>query len=318
MEKARFFNPFYSTQINFKMKKNIVFALLISLASCQTNQNTDTTVHDDTPVRGSINIAADESVKRIIDAEVQIYQMNYPATKLNVSYMPENIAIQKMMNDEARIAAVTRELNEKELAILKSKGYPTAPTIIALDGVALIVNKNAGIKSITLDDLRAIFEGKSKLQIGFDNSNSSNLNFLKKKLKITDISKAKISAAKGTSDLIDFVEKNTGTIGVIGMSWISDIDSKVGKDIERRVRILNVGNGKDKAYPPTGYWLGERKYPLERVIYLHIKESHWGLGRGFQKFACSQSGQLIIEKEGLQPYFFFDKQIILNNKAVGE
>jgi phosphate transport system substrate-binding protein len=300
------------------MKKNLIFALFIGLLSCQSNTNRDQTVHDDSPVRGSITIAADESVKRIIDAEVQIYQMNYPAAKLNVVYMPENKAIQNMMADEARIAAVTRELNEKEKAILTSKGYPTAPTIIALDGVALIINKKAGIKSVSLDDLKAIFEGKSKMQIGFDNSNSSNLNFLKKKLGISDISKAKISAAAGTEDLIKFIEKDAGTIGVIGMSWISDIDSKVGKDIERRVKILNVSNGKDKAYPPTGYWLGERKYPLERVIYLHIKESHWGLGRGFQKFACSQSGQLIIEKEGLQPYFFFDKQIILNNKPVGE
>lgn len=297
------------------MKLIPIFALALAALSCTSN--TDKKLdNEDSPVRGTIKIAADESVKRIIDAEIQMYEMSYPAAKLNVIYMPENEAIRKMLNDEVRVAAVTRALTKAEMAALEEKGYPTNPTIIAIDGVAIIANKKSGRKQISTTELKDILDGKKKTQVGFDNSNSSNLNYLIRKLNIADIKKGNVSAAESTQDLIKFIENNPNTIGVIGMSWISDADSKVAADIKSRVQLLAVSNGEGTAYDPTGYWLNQRKYPLERLVYLHIKESHWGLGRGFQKFACSQRGQLIIEKEGIQPFFLFDKEININHEKL--
>jgi phosphate transport system substrate-binding protein len=49
---------------------------------------------------------------------------------------------------------------------------------------------------------------------------------------------------------------------------------------------------------------------------MHIRESYWGLGSGFQRFACGQIGQLIVEKEGLQPYYLFDKQLNIKKESI--
>jgi phosphate transport system substrate-binding protein len=296
----------------------IVFSIFTTLLmlGCGGNKEASKFGATDTPVKGKITIAADESLKRIIDAEVDIYKMTYPNTQFNVIYTPENKAIKMMLEGDARIAAVTRELNDLEKGILQKEGYPTRNTIIAIEGIALITNKNSSFNEMSMEELGKIMNGEKKIQVGFDESNSSNLNFLINKFKVKDIKKANVSAAKSTDELIDFVSRNPNMIGVIGMSWISDKDSKKADAIKAKVKVLPVSKDGGKAYPPDNYSIDQRKYPLERLAYLHIKESHWGLGRGFQKFVCSQRGQLIIEKEGIQPFYMFDKQININTEPI--
>ena len=301
----------------------LLFAIGIFVA-CNNAQKEEKNY--DTPVEGDMILVADESLQPIVEAQVQGYEMAYPKTKIHVKFVPEQKAINLMLNDSARVAIVTRELNEKELEVFKVTEIPYTPAIMALDGVALICNKNNADTMITVKELTEMFNGnlKKDTKLVFDNSSSSNLNYMIKKLGIKDVKKANIFAAKGNKDVIEYVKNNTNAIGIIGANWISDLDDKKSKNFQNSIRVLSVADKenpkKTDFYKPNQLTLAERKYPFERRVYLHTKEARWGLGKGFIRYCCFQVGQLIVEKMGLLPYYKFprDIEIVRKPQAVVE
>ncbi|HEY1054670.1 MAG TPA: substrate-binding domain-containing protein, partial [Emticicia sp.] len=94
----------------------------------------------DLPNDGEITIAADESLKPIVEAQIMAYNAHYPKAILHVKYMPEQKAMNLLMKDSVDIAIGTREATDNEKAIYTSRKIAYLPAKMALDGVALIVN----------------------------------------------------------------------------------------------------------------------------------------------------------------------------------
>ncbi|MBA4849689.1 PstS family phosphate ABC transporter substrate-binding protein [Emticicia sp. BO119] len=275
----------------------------------------------DLPNDGEITIAADESLKPIVEAQIMAYNAHYPNAILHVKYMPEQKAMALLMQDSVDIAIGTREATENEKAIFASRKIAYLPAKMALDGVALITNHENPIEHISLKELKEIFEGKAytDYKLVFDNSNSSNLNYMIQKLNIQDIKRANIFAANGNKDVIDYIEKNPKAIGLIGGNWISDLDDKNSRTFISRIKVLGVSAfdnpGDNDYYKPTTESLRARKYPLERRVYLHTMD-HYGLTKAFIRFCCAQIGQLVVEKSGLIPYYIYPKGVIINKEQV--
>jgi phosphate transport system substrate-binding protein len=269
----------------------------------------------DTIRRGSATIAADESLKPIVEAQIQAYKAHYPETTFDVVYVPEQRAINLMLQDSVEVIVVTRELNEKEIAFFDQKKIKYEPAPMALDAVALIVNNGSDLNTITINELKNIFVNKSaRKKLVFDNSNSSNLGFIKSKLNIDNIENANIFAADGNAEVFDFIARNKNVIGVVGNNWISDKDNRRADSLRKGIRTLKVVNeAVGKAFGPSVDNLRDRNYPLERLIYLHTTQSKWGVAKGFIRFSCSQIGQLVVEKMGLIPYYIIPKVYIIDN-----
>jgi len=270
--------------------------------------------------RGNATIAADESLKPIIEAQIQAYKAHYPETTFDVIYVPEQRAINLILQDSVEVIAVTRELNEKEIAFFDQAKIKYEPAPMALDAVALIVNEGSNLNTITINELKNIFLNKSSgKKLVFDNSNSSNLGFMRRKLNIDNIDNANIFAAEGNAEVFDFIAKNKNAIGVVGNNWISDRDNKRADSLRKGIRILKVVNESvGKAFDPSVNNLRDRNYPLERLIYLHTTQSKWGVAKGFIRFSCSQIGQLVVEKMGLIPYYIIPKVYVIDNNSTSK
>lgn len=274
----------------------------------------------DLPNEGEITIAADESLQPIVDAEIMAYNAHYPKAKLNVLYMPEQRAMSLMMNDSVNIAIVTREATPGEQSVYTINNIPYLPAKMALDGVAIISNLESSIKNLSIVDLKAMFEGKKNtdIKLVFDNSSSSNLNYMMSKLGISDIKKANIFAADGNKDVIEYIKKNKNAIGVIGGNWISDIDDSKSQSFINSIHVVGISDVKtpNDYYTPTTASLKARKYPFERRIILHTKKGY-GLTSAFIRFCCAYIGQLVVEKSGLLPYYVYEREIIIEKKPIG-
>ncbi len=273
----------------------------------------------DLPNEGEITIAADESLQPIVEAEVMAYNAHYPKAKLNVVYVPEQRAMSLMMNDSVNLAIVTREATPGEKAVYTTNNIPYLPAKMALDGVAIISNTESAIKNLSITELKEMFEGQKKTEIKlvFDNSSSSNLNYMIQKLGLKDIKKANIFAADGNKDVIEYIKKNKNAIGVIGGNWISDIDDSKSQSFINSIHVVGISDTitPDKYYTPTTASLKARKYPFERRIILHTKRGY-GLTSAFIRFCCAYIGQLVVEKSGLLPYYIYEREIILEKKTV--
>lgn len=292
----------------------IPLLLAAGVVSCKYNPQEET----GTIKRGNAKIAADESLKPIVEAQVQAYKAHYPETTFDVIYVPEQKAVNLMLQDSVEVIAITRELNEKEVEYFDKAKIKYEPAPMALDAVTLIVNKGSDLTTITLSELKNNFlNKKSGKKLVFDNSNSSNLGFIKRKLNIENVENANIFAADGNAEVFNFIARNKNAIGVVGYNWISDIDNRSADSLRNGIRILKVAaEASGEAFEPSTDNLRSRNYPLERLIYLHTKQSKWGVAKGFIRFSCSQVGQLVAEKMGLIPYYVIPKVYVIDNTPI--
>jgi phosphate transport system substrate-binding protein len=297
--------------------KRIIIAVCTAIVFFQCSSQEK----QDLPNEGEITIAADESLQPIVEAEIMAYNAHYPNAKINVIYMPEQKAMQLMMNDSVNIAIVTREATAGEQAVYTSNNIPYLPAKMALDGVAIINNLESPIKNISITDLKAIFEGKKNIDIKlvFDNSSSSNLNYMIQRLGLKDVNNANIFAANGNKDVIEYTKKNKNAIGFIGGNWISDIDDSKSQNFINSIHVVGISDTKtpDNYYKPTTASLKARKYPFERKVILHTKKGY-GLTSAFIRFCCAYIGQLVVEKSGLLPYYIYKREIIIEKKPIGK
>lgn len=290
--------------------------LLTSFWACKYNPQES----EETIKRGNAKVAADESLKPIVEAQIQAYQARYPEATFDVVYVPEQKAINLMLQDSVEVVVVTRELSEKEMVYFEQTKIKYEPAPMALDAVTLIANESGTLTSITLDELKSIFLSKdSDKKLVFDNSNSSNLSFMRNKLGIDNMDNANVFAADGNAEVFSFISRNKNAIGVVGYNWLSDEDNKQADSLRAGIRILKVAKNKNSEYyAPTTETLRKRKYPLERMIYMHTTQSKWRVPKGFIRFSCSQIGQLVVEKMGLIPYYVIPKVYVIDNTPLGK
>src|SRR6476620_10343771 len=96
------------------MKRLALLSLLISmLFSCQERDKHGNVV--DTPTTGKITIVADESLKPIVEAEVETFNALHKRAHIDVIYLPEADAIAAMLKEDSlKMAIVTRKLTADE------------------------------------------------------------------------------------------------------------------------------------------------------------------------------------------------------------
>ncbi|WP_304235344.1 PstS family phosphate ABC transporter substrate-binding protein [Jiulongibacter sediminis] len=290
------------------MIKNLFLSLLVGLffISCNKTVQNAEEMHVN---EGHITVVADESFKNIVDAEINAYMSHYPKTEFDIVYVPEQKAIGLMLSDSAELAIVSRPLTEKEQNYYIARNIEYQPGRMALDAVTLITSKDVNLESISMAQLSSILKGdESEYKLVFDNSSSSNLNLMLDKFEIKELSNTNISAAKGTEDVFNFIENSKKSIGVIGHNWISDEDHKPSMALKARVKILGIQVEDGSVIYPNAQSLRSQSYPLIKTVYLHTTQHRWGVAKGFVRFACSQIGQLVVEKMGLQPYYLIPKK----------
>ena len=272
----------------------------------------------DTPAKGTITVAVDESFRQIIEAEKGAFEKTFPYTKINLVFKPEGEAVAMMLNDKARMAVVARELDAKEQDVFKRDDIRYKSFKFAGDGIALITNKSNRDTLITTKDLEEVMKGTKKrwsevgkggsgedIVLVFDGTSSSNLTFLLDTFNIDRKQKVSFFAAKTNKEVIEYVKTHANAMGVIGVNWISDGDDPTSLKFIRSVSVLSVASKPNPTiedyYQPFGYNLALKKYPLTRKIRLILKEAHMGLGTGFVNYMTLEQGQLIVYKNGLIP-----------------
>ncbi len=288
--------------------------LLAFLASCQ-QKKTGNETDIDTPTSGKITGSVDETLRPLIDAELFVFQSEYKRAQIEVQYKPEAEAIQDLIDGKTRFAITTRKLSEEEKKIFEQDQIRPREVKIAIDAVALITHPASKDTQLTLDKLQGLLEGKYKLskdlfpggsdqpvQLVVDNQGSSTIRHLKDSVFKLNKIQGSVFALKSGEEVIDYVNKNKNSIGLIGAGWISDRDDSTANaflDKFKVVEILSKADG--EYYKPFQAYLALRSYPLHRTVYYLLREPRTGLGTGFSNFLASDKGQRIVLKSGLVP-----------------
>jgi phosphate transport system substrate-binding protein len=261
----------------------------------------------DSPNRGKIYVSADESFKPVIDEQVQVYESNHPGTTIIVLYKPEAECLKDMFVDSIRMVIATRRYTKDENDFLNDSLKTGMKSLtIARDGIAVIVNPAEKDTAFTMAEIRDILTGRIKKTLipVFDGVKAtSTVRFIIDSVLHGDSLTPNAMAARSSEAVIDYVAKNTGVVGFIGVEWIGNPEDTAQQSFLKKVRMVGLESTmfpgfNVKAYQANIY---TKLYPMVRDLVYILKENYNGLGTGFANFMSGEIGQLIFRRAYLSP-----------------
>ena len=293
----------------------IVFVFLFAMC----NQKSKNESGKETILKGSLDIAVDETVKPIVDDQVAVFEGTYYGAKINVKPESEAEVINDLLNQKTKVAVTARNLSQEELARFEKSKIKPRVTPFATDAIAFIKSKNNNDTLIALKTVIDFMQGNSNTGIKglvFDNPNSSTVRFMKELAKVKNVPSQNVFFFFFYEEVIKFVSENDGMIGVVGVNWLSQPSPNM-VDIVKKINVLSVkGLNSNEYYSPTQNDLAEVKYPLARELFIINCQGYNGLGMGFGSFIAGDIGQRIVLKSGLLPIKTPGRKLQIRNELL--
>ena len=287
----------------------ILFCFFCLLSSCKKSDDSKT--EKETILNGSVTILVDETIKPIVEDQVEVFESIYPA-KILMDVKSEKEVVRSLINDSSSIAVLSRKLTVAEHKIFDNKKIIPKITFFATDGIALISNKKNKDTLIALTDIIAFMKGTPQKHIKgliFDNPNSSTVRFMNDLAGLKETPDKGVFSFKTNEEVIKFVSENEGMIGVVGLNWLYQPTGNM-KQIVKELQVLSVKSTTgNEFYPPSQNNIAEGKYPLARDLFIINCQGSSGLGLGFASFVAGEQGQRIVLKSGLLPFRTPSRQI---------
>lgn len=301
------------------------FLSIILLCECNSTPEKNT----DTPNQGSTTIAADNTFQPIIEQELDIFSYDYTDTRIHCLYLPEHEIFRKILKDSIQFAVTSRELKPEERVHFSNRKIEIYQHKVASDAIALVVNKENPDTSLLMSQIKDILYGKIRnwnemsvkgynnfIRIILDQNGSSIERTLLEKFGLNALASKNIFSLNGDSAVAEYVSKNPGSMGFIGMNWLNNNDS-LSKKLASKIHLVSLSDslesgGKRNFYRPIPENIYSGKYPLSRSLFTISVEGHTGLGTGFAVFLASDKGQLIFSKSGVLPVRGATREIHLN------
>jgi len=179
------------------------------------------------------------------------------------------------------IGNASRKIKDKEKDLYRD----LVGTIIAYDGIAIVVHPSNPVENLTKQQLQDIYAGKitNWKEIGGEDR------------EIVVVTRAEGSGTKGkveeTSSALQkpsngavkaTVAGNESAIGYIGLGYVDDT--------VKPVKINNI--------LPSSETVKNGTYPISRALYMYTKGEPSGVTKEFIDFVLSKEGQNIVEEIG--------------------
>lgn len=102
---------------------------------------------------GKIIVAGSTSVTPVMEKLAEAYENIHPKVSIEIQSTGSSAGIQAAIEGSADLAMASRELKDSELKELTAE-------VIAIDGIAIIVNKENPIEDLSLSDIKSIYIGE--------------------------------------------------------------------------------------------------------------------------------------------------------------
>jgi phosphate transport system substrate-binding protein len=282
----------------------LIFSASIILMGCGS-QNTKAPM--DTTNEGTIRISVEESFKPIIEQQLKVFHASFPKAQIIASYKSEIECFKDFASDSTRMIITTRGLRHEEEEVMKSHlGFTPTYGILAYNAVAVVIAKNARDSVFSMQDLSHILTGKNPKEALMDGNNLTGIiRFLKDSLVKQNALGKNVQAAKGSEEVIKYIQNNPNAIGFVGMNWVGDTydPKQVAYQNQIKMGLVECTLCIEKGYfsKPSQSTISQGQYSLSLPIYYNLKENAPGLGSGFLNFLSEERGQLIFRRAFLVP-----------------
>ncbi|MBN2545094.1 MAG: phosphate ABC transporter substrate-binding protein [Spirochaetes bacterium] len=257
------------------------FSLLFLSVSCEKGKN--------------ISITGSTTVLPIAQSCAEYYMYNIDKkAKITVSGGGSGVGIAAIIDGKADIGSSSRKIKEEEINNAKNKGVNVNEIIIALDGIAVIVNNGVNLTNLTMEELKGIYNGsvnnwkqvggedKQIIVVSRDTSSGTYGSFIEMVLH-KDKLRSDAMMVSSNQAMATTVSQTPFSIGYIGLGFLNSSKIKALKINEVEASESNIKNN---------------TYPISRTLQMYINGNPQGDIKKFLDFILSKKGQELIEESG--------------------
>ncbi|MDD5644662.1 MAG: phosphate ABC transporter substrate-binding protein [bacterium] len=240
-----------------------------------------------------ITIKGSTTVLPIAQAASEEFMDQNPDIDIFVQGGGSGVGMSSLVDGTCDIADASRAIKDKELTQAAAKGVKPKAHVVAMDGIAVIVNAKNGIANLTVGQLRDIYTGKISdwAQVGGtegkivvvsrDSSSGTYEAFNELALKKEKVRNDALLSASNQA-VVTTVAKTRGAIGYAGLGYLSgDVKALMVNGIECSKDTVLSG-----------------EYPLARPLFMYTNGKPSGDVKSFIDFVLSSEGQAIVEEQG--------------------
>ena len=270
-------------------------------------------------VAGNLSSVGSDTLANLMTLWAESFKRNYPNVNIQIQAAGSSTAPPALTESTANIGPMSRKMKDKELDAFEKKfGYKPTAVPVAIDALAVYVNKDNPVEGMTIAQVDAIMSSTRKcgyatdianwgdagltgawaaksIQLYGRNSVSGTYGYFKKKALCKGDFKNNVNEQPGSASVVQSVSTSLNGIGYSGIGY-------------KTSGVKAVALTKKKGSPfiaatPENALSG--KYPLARFLYVYVnKKPNQALApleREFIKMVLSKEGQQIVIKDGYIP-----------------
>lgn len=269
-------------------------------------------------VSGNLSSVGSDTLANLMTLWAEDFKRNYPNVNIQIQAAGSSTAPPALTEGTSNIGPMSRMMKDKEReAFEKRFGYAPTAVPVAIDALAVFVNKDNPVKGLTIAQIDAIFSSTRKC--GFDrnvntwgdvgvtgtlaeksvqlfgrNSVSGTYGYFKKKALCKGDFKNNVNEQPGSASVVQGVSESINGIGYSGIGYTT-----------ASVRALPLSKKGNKFVEATPANAVSGQYPLSRFLYVYVnKTPNKALSpimAEFLKMVLSRQGQEVVLKDGYVP-----------------
>lgn len=270
-------------------------------------------------VSGNLDSIGSDTLNNLMTLWAEGFRAKYPNVNIQIEGKGSSTAPPALISGTSQLGPMSRKMKSEEEDKFEAKfGFKPTYVGVALDSLAVYVNKDNPIESLSLVEVDAIFS-KNRIggyvtdistwgQLGLDgewarkpislygrNSASGTNGYFKDHALFKGDYKDTVKEQPGSASVVMGVTEDLGGIGYSGIGYKTS-----------GVKAIALSKTEDDPSYEANYEnVLEGKYPLGRMLYIYIvKEPGKPLPKltnEFIKFVLSKEGQEVVVKDGYLP-----------------
>ena len=270
-------------------------------------------------VSGNLSSVGSDTLANLMTLWAEDFKRIYPNVNVQIQAAGSSTAPPALTESTSNFGPMSRKMKDKELeAFEKRHGYKPTAVPVAIDALAVFVNKDNPIKGLTMAEVDAIFSSTRKcgadsemktwgdiglsgswtnrsVQLYGRNSVSGTYGYFKKKALCKGDFKNSVNEQPGSASVVQSVSASLNGIGYSGIGYKTS-----------SVRTVALAKKEGQAFvEATPLNAVDGSYPLSRFLYVYVNKQPnkplSPLEREFVKLVLSKQGQEVVVKDGYIP-----------------
>ncbi|MCY3819811.1 MAG: phosphate ABC transporter substrate-binding protein PstS family protein [Gammaproteobacteria bacterium] len=270
-------------------------------------------------VSGNLSSTGSDTLANLMTLWTEAFKRHYPNVNIQVQAPGSSAAPTALTEGTSILGPMSRLMKDREVEAFETRrGYKPTAIRVAVDALAVYVNKDNPIRSMSLSDVDAVFSVSRRCGGGKDirtwgdagltgawasrpmqlygrNSVSGTYGYFKQKALCSGDFRNTVNEQPGSASVVQAVTSSLNGIGYSGIGYRTS-----------GVRAVPLArSGATAAYEASAANTLDRSYPLTRFLFVYVNNRPDSqlppLETEFFKFVLSRDGQMIVQKDGYMP-----------------